>query len=301
LISYGVGHIHGSVPEWKILFLIEALPGFLLGLFCLYWLPDRPLKNSRFSGTEKEIATARYYSEAFDRTGPIQKKHVIWTVKDWKLYAQAAVYLPTASLLASISGFVPSIVQSLGYTSAASANLMTVPPYACAFFLMFVTSYTSDRLKDRGIHITVLASIAAICYLCLATLGNDKLKAKYGLLCIAVSCVYSTYPPSHAWAANNFGNETKRAIGMGAYTAIGNMGSIAGSFFYPSTEGPEYRKGHWICFGMSVATAIIAFSNSSALGAVNRHRDKKYGKPVPGMPVNVSDEADNNVMFRFIT
>ena len=51
---------------------------------------------------------------------------------------------------------------------------------------------------------------------------------------------------SHSWAANNFGNETKRAIGMGAYTAIGNMGSIAGSWFYPSTDAPLYHKGHYL-------------------------------------------------------
>lgn len=57
-----------------------------------------------------------------------------------------------------------------------------VPPYACAFALMFLTSYTSDRFKDRGIHITVLSSIAAIAYACLANLGDDKLSAKYGLM-----------------------------------------------------------------------------------------------------------------------
>jgi hypothetical protein len=111
LIAFGVGHIENHVPSWKFLFLIEAIPGFLLGVFCLYWLPDRPLKNSRFKGQHQDIAEARYHSEAFDKAGKIQKKHVIWTVTDWRLYAQAAIYLPTAALLGSISGFLPTIVQ----------------------------------------------------------------------------------------------------------------------------------------------------------------------------------------------
>lgn len=113
LIAYGVGHVHSSVSNWKWLFLIEALPCFLLGLFCLYWLPDRPLKNSRFKGIDQEIAEARYHSEAFDKAGAIQKRHVIWTLKDWRLYAQASIYIPTAALLASISGFLPTIIASM--------------------------------------------------------------------------------------------------------------------------------------------------------------------------------------------
>jgi hypothetical protein len=110
-LAFGIGHIHDHVPSWKFVFLIEALPGFFLGLFCLYWLPDRPLKNSRFTGLDQQIAEARYHSESFDKAGKIQKKHVIWTVKDWRLYAQAAVYVPTAALLSSISGFLPTIIS----------------------------------------------------------------------------------------------------------------------------------------------------------------------------------------------
>jgi hypothetical protein len=57
-----------------------------------------------------------------------------------------------------------------------------VPPYACAFALMFITSYSSDRFRDRGIHLVALSSVAAVAYVCLATLGEDKLSAKYGLV-----------------------------------------------------------------------------------------------------------------------
>ncbi len=88
LISYGCGKIASDISKWKILFLIEGLPGFCLGAFCLYWLPDRPLKNSRFNKDQNVIAKARYYHEAFDRAGAISWKHVRMTATDWKLYAQ---------------------------------------------------------------------------------------------------------------------------------------------------------------------------------------------------------------------
>ena len=92
LIAYGVGHIQSSTPQWKWVFLVGAAPGFLCGLFCLYWIPDRPLKNSRFKGELQEVAVARFHAEAIDRGGPIQQKHVIWAITDWKLYMQGMCY-----------------------------------------------------------------------------------------------------------------------------------------------------------------------------------------------------------------
>lgn len=178
---------------------------------------------------------------------------------------------------------------------------MTVPPYACAFVLMFLASWHSDRRKERGRHIAVLMTVTFIACALLATLPESQLRGKYACVCIAVSCVYATYPPTHAWTANNFGNETKRAVGMGYYTALGNLGGIAGSFIYPTTEAPQFQEGHFICMALSLATALLAISNSLVLAAVNRHRDRKFGKPVPGASIDVSELADHSPHFRFIT
>ena len=87
---------------------------------------------------------------------------------------------------------------------------------------------------------------------------------------------------------------------MGAYTAIGNLGSIAGSFFYPLTDAPQYRKGHYLCFAMSIATAVITLANTLILHKINRRRDQQYGKPLKGQSIDVSEDADANPMFRYM-
>lgn len=179
--------------------------------------------------------------------------------------------------------------------------MMTVPPYACSFVIMFLASWLSDRYRTRGIPIVILMSIGTIAYALLATLPEAQLRGKYACVCIAVACVYATYPPTHAWAANNFGNETKRAVGMGYYTAIGNLGSIAGTFVYPATDAPQFKKGHFICMGLCIATALLSAGNSAVLAWLNRYRDRKYGKPVPGASIDVTELADNSPQFRFMT
>jgi MFS family permease len=102
LIAYGVGHINSHVQNWRLLFVIEGIPGFLLGAFCLWWLPDRPLKNSRFNEQQNEVAVARYHRDAYDRAGKIQWKHAIWTLTDWKVYMQGASYLLYIGVLADM-------------------------------------------------------------------------------------------------------------------------------------------------------------------------------------------------------
>lgn len=88
---------------------------------------------------------------------------------------------------------------------------------------------------------------------------------------------------------------------MGLYTAIGNLGSIAGSWIYPSTEAPQFRQGHFICMALALATAVLSLANNRILAAINKHRDEKYGKPVPGASVDVTQLADDSPHFRFFT
>lgn len=69
--------------------------------------------------------------------------------------------------LASISSFLPTILDDLGYHGA-SAQIRTVPPYTCAFFVMILSAMSSDKLfKERGLHLTVLGVVGATGYLSL--------------------------------------------------------------------------------------------------------------------------------------
>ena len=88
---------------------------------------------------------------------------------------------------------------------------------------------------------------------------------------------------------------------MGLYTALGNCGSIAGTWIYPATEAPQFKEGHFICMALAISTAVLALSNSMVLAAINRNRDKKYGKPIPGVIVDVTELADESPYFRFFT
>lgn len=65
--------------------------------------------------------------------------------------------------LSSISIFLPSIIKTLGYTNA-KAQLMTVPPYACAGVVMLLVAKASDRMKVRGPFVAAVLVLSGIGY-----------------------------------------------------------------------------------------------------------------------------------------
>lgn len=106
---------------------------------------------------------------------------------------------------------------------------------------------------------------------------------------IAVACVYATSSLSHAWAANNLGYQTKRAIGLGIYKAIGNYGFIAAIWIYPAIEA------------LAFALDVLSSGNIWTLRTIDKRGDKKHGKQMPDANVDVTARACMDPSFIIFT
>lgn len=55
-LAYGLSHIHSSISNWKLLFIIEGAPTALLALVCWFFLPDSPSTAKFLTERERMIA-----------------------------------------------------------------------------------------------------------------------------------------------------------------------------------------------------------------------------------------------------
>lgn len=78
----------------------------------------------------------------------------------------AILYQSLNVALSSISVFLPTIIRTLGYTNA-KAQLMSVPPYACAGIVMLIAGKTSDLLRLRGPFVAGSLALSGIGYIIL--------------------------------------------------------------------------------------------------------------------------------------
>lgn len=89
---------------------------------------------------------------------------------------------------------------------------------------------------------------------------------------------YSLYPIGagvQAWNLNNLAGPTKRAMGIGYLTCVGNMGGVVGSFIFIDGEAPKYPTG----YGSSVsfaAAGIVACITLELLLARSNKKKAKY-------------------------
>ncbi|KAF8706648.1 mfs general substrate transporter, partial [Rhizoctonia solani] len=301
LIAYGVQHIHSHIATWRILFLIEGLPTILVGIIVLLLLPSRPETTKWLTEDERKLAQRRLNREVASEGRSINWKHVIMSFTDYKAWMICLMYQSLNVALSSISVFLPTIVKTLGYTNA-KAQLMTVPPYACAGVVMLVVAKISDRAKVRGPFVAAVLVLSAIGYTILRSLAvpTTATKARYGAIFLAVSGTYSGIPLAMSWTTGNAGSETRRGVNMAMLNTIGHSMAVLGSYIYPSREGPAYTRGFAICCGFAWWGAFLALVLSLLLHLENRRRDRREGKPSQGETPNTAINADKAEGFRYV-
>ncbi|KAL1407960.1 hypothetical protein Q8F55_004757 [Vanrija albida] len=307
LIAWGVNSMHNAkISQWRVLFLIEGLPGLILAVALWFFMPTYPEDKQWFlTPRESDICLARKAKESGNEGNRgIDKRAVKRAFTDWKVYAMPVVYFTFNVNASSVSGFLPTIVKNLGYSSAI-AQLMTVPPYAVALVTTVIVAHVSDHLQSRGFFLAgsyILGAVGWILLRVLDAASKDKaiLSGRYFGCILLVSAAYIVIPLHLSWAASNNPSQTQRAVAMGMLNLIGQQGSILGSFSFPSAHAPHYYRGVYINLGMQCFGALASVLLSLWFRWENRRRDEVEGKPDPDARLNVLEDFDKAVGFRYV-
>ncbi|KAL1679582.1 major facilitator superfamily domain-containing protein [Schizophyllum commune] len=287
LIAYGVQQASIPFSNWRLLFIVEGIPTVLLGILTLCLLPNRPESTSFLNEREREIAIER-----------MNRAHVLMGLKDWRVYVGGIIFFAMNCSLASITAFLPTFIKSWGYSNA-TAQLLTVPPYAVAASVLTLLSIASDRLQSRGTFMAGASALGGVGYALLLSVHDNNRVKYFAAFCIC-SGTYTTIGIIIAWYAHNLGSESKKATGIPMFMAIGQCGSVLGSHLFPSTQGPHYTKGFAVSCALEFLAVLCIATLSISYRLENRARDRKYGKPIPDASVDTSVLADKAPNFRYV-
>lgn len=219
LIAYGVSFIHSKIDTWRILFLIEGLPSIALAAVLVVFLPSTPEKSRFINDADRARIKHRLYdagvshAHTFDRSA---FKHVLSTPTT---YLNCLIYMGLNLSLGSVSGFLPTIVKTFGYSNS-RAQLMTVPPYAVAFVGTLAFSYASDETRTRGPFVITLMILSAIGFAILLGAPHSN-PARYFATFLVVLGAFSNIPLMLSWAANTAGSHSAAAVRLGMLNALG--------------------------------------------------------------------------------
>ncbi|KAI2608714.1 MFS general substrate transporter [Hypoxylon fragiforme] len=248
-IAYGIGHMNkaGGLSAWRWLFIIEGIPSCLSAFLVWLFLPDYPEEATWLTIQERDLAVERLRVEGSKgHHKAMSLSDAMATLTDWRLWAHYVVYFGISTPFSSLSLFTPSITAGLGYHDL-HAQLMTVPPYAVAYVVSILTSWSADHFNARGLHSAGMATIGAIGFLASAVLPADAYASRYGCLIVAASGAFACIPPLLGWLSSNIFSTASVGLAIALNIGLGGApGQIVGVFIYKPNEATAgYPTGHW--------------------------------------------------------
>lgn len=314
LISTGVAHIKSgafdAANQFRVLFLIEGIPSVVLAICVFFFLPSRPQTSRYLNENERTLALTRLNADSLNEgNNGIEWAGVKRALLDWKTYVIAIMYSAMNLGLGSVSGFLPTIVQGLGY-SGADAQLYTVPPYAVAFVFMLILASISDRLKTRGIPSACVFLVGIVGWSILLGVdpGSAHHKASaahlhlryFGVICVVVAG-YALIPIAISWQSNNTGSQSQRAVSLGMLNTVGQCLSVLASYSFPTAQGPKFTKGIALNVAFQSLGFLIAIGMTLYYRWENRRRDRiEGGRPPAGTVLETIEKHDLAPGFRYI-
>lgn len=194
----------------------------------------------------------------------------------------------------------PTIITNLGYT-AASAQLLTVPPYALATLLTVGFAMVSEKAHRRAPFIVFSSSLSIIGYIILLTNKDPTHRpgVSYVGMFFAAAGIYPSTAMVLSWPANNVSGQTKRATANAMQISIGNLGAVMGTQLYRPAWAPRYFVGHGMALAYMCANIVVVLTTWYVLQEENKRRDALESRV--GLPDDMSEEwkGDEDLRWRF--
>jgi len=259
LLAFGLAKMNGlgGYSGWRWIFIMEGLGTVFMGVACFFLLVDSPtLSSAWLTPDEIRYLELRQAARRSHQAPEARQKTFDWTAlravaTDWKMYLLILANWSNAVPNYAMKFTMPTIVKSMGFTSA-NAQLLTIPPYACGALSAFVLSMLADRFSWRmpfivGPQCCVITAFSILFVKAAEIKGNIALC--YFGVCLACFGMYPIFPGVNAWNVANQAGASKRAISIGYLVCAGNIGGVIGSYIYKENEAPRYPTG----FGNSLA------------------------------------------------
>jgi MFS transporter, ACS family, tartrate transporter len=244
-----------GLAGWKWMFIAEAVPTVLVGIFLLFCVTDRPQSAHWLSDEERSWLTLTLETER--RLVEAKRKISLWE-SFWnpKVLWLTLNYFGLVTASVGMLLFLPQIIKQLGLTNM-QVGWVTMIPYLCAVVAMLVWGWVSDRLGERRWTLS-LACLISAAGLIIAAQGLGTIWALVGIS-IAAMGFYASKGPF--WSIPSMIlTGTAAASGIAWINSVGNLGG----FFGPTMVGwakdytGSFAGGLYALAGFALMSAVIS-------------------------------------------
>jgi MFS transporter, ACS family, tartrate transporter len=244
-----------GLAGWKWMFIFEAVPTVLVGIFLLFCVTDRPHLARWLSEEERGWLTSTLETER--RLVEAKRKVSLWeSFWNSKVLFLTLNYFGIVAASLGMLLFLPQIVKQLGLTNM-QVGWVTMIPYLCGAVAMLLWGWVSDRMAERRWNLFWACMVAAAGLIIAAqTVGTA-----WALVGISIAAIGFYGSKGSFWAMPPMIlTGTAAASGIAWINSVGNLGG----FFGPTIVGwakdytGSFAGGLYALAGFALLSAIVS-------------------------------------------
>lgn len=247
----GIAHLHG----WQWMFLVEALPSLLMGVYIFLFLPNGPSEAKWLSSEEKVILANAIKEQESQLHEENDKPKTYTAFFSFSVWYMCLIYFFQVTGLYGIGLWLPDLLRSATHLGNIATGFLTAIPFLAGAISMVFWGWNSDRKHERRWHLIAGNLLGSVGFI-LAGLNPDNLTwALFGMT-VASMGVHATFGPFWALKTSLLAPGIA-AVGIALINSIGNLGGFMG----PSITGfLKQQTG-------SLSLGLILYASTSFLAA----------------------------------
>jgi MFS family permease len=241
--------------DWRMMFMIEALPGLLWGAVWWWAIADRPSQAAWLPAAERDRLEAELAAEAAHV--PPREGH--WLAVLWSAPVIMLVLYNFGALTAEwgINFWLPSVVKDTGATII-TVGILSALPYAAGAIMMVLVARSSDRLQERKYHMILATCGSGLFLFCAQFATGFGPYAAVLFLTLSVGSFLGRFGPFWTLPAEVL-PPTVAGVGIGLINGAGNLGGTVGPWFF------GFTRDHTGSFNAALTAAGIALILASLI------------------------------------
>ncbi len=244
-----------GLQGWQWMFILEGLPGVILGFVTIRFMTDRPRHAKWLSQEERDYLEEALATEARAKEG-VNKINV------WQALRLRNVWLLALGIFATNTGgyalafWVPSMVKNLSGGTDQATLLYSGLFYACGIAGVYISGQSADRTGDRKWH-CVGGQAATALFLAGSAMTGQPFAVIMTWLCLTGFAAF--FWPSPFWSLPTLTlTASAAAISIGFINMSANLAGWLGNYYM------GWLKAH----GYTESALLFLLAGCYLLGAV---------------------------------
>lgn len=171
--------------------------------------------------------------------------------------------------------FYPSIVKGFGLGSNTITLVLTAPPYLLATVCALGVAYSSDRIGERGWHISIPMLVAAIGFVISAATLHTSVRYFASFLFIC-GC-FSANAGFFSWASSTLSQSPeKKSAAVALINHLSQLGNIWSPYFFRPQDATRYLLAILLMMAFAFLSVGTVMAMKWSLRRANRRILETY-------------------------